>query len=447
MAKQIINIGRTANDRSGDPLRTAFNKVNENFTELYSAIGADVQIPVQTNNGGKFLTTNGTTLSWSSISQEVGTANTGFVDDKIYNLNGLELGNDDLVHGATARLSLPANGDGTEVSLLNYYGGVGVYTGFNPSVGQGWIFENNGTLTVPSVGTRSFVAVLDTDHMYPQPGIAFDGTPWELNVQFQAQPDGSIQTIINQIFPRLDNPGYVSGHAFRFEEADHNIPGFTFDVILNNVVLPGGAGWTANIAVSQPPTYPSTVSSAGTIKLTSNNKSWTLGTDGNLTFPSNGTINNINSSSNPTGTIYTFINDGATTPGIDNNNVLYLDNTTDAQAIQAGWIITFANSTQKTVSLADIGLPPNAGKRMLQFTGSVTLADVDVWPLTVQSADYSQGVNITKLEITPEGTTTWSFDSNGVVSLPLGGDIVDSTGASVLGAPAVIDGGNASTTF
>ena len=35
MAKQVINIGRTANDRSGDPLRSAFNKINENFNELY----------------------------------------------------------------------------------------------------------------------------------------------------------------------------------------------------------------------------------------------------------------------------------------------------------------------------------------------------------------------------------------------------------------------------
>ena len=67
MAKQTINIGQSANDKSGDPLRTAFTKVNENFTELYSAIGANVQIPVQTNNGGKFLTTNGTTLSWTNI--------------------------------------------------------------------------------------------------------------------------------------------------------------------------------------------------------------------------------------------------------------------------------------------------------------------------------------------------------------------------------------------
>ena len=35
MAKQIINIGSQANDRSGDPLRTAFNKINQNFLNLY----------------------------------------------------------------------------------------------------------------------------------------------------------------------------------------------------------------------------------------------------------------------------------------------------------------------------------------------------------------------------------------------------------------------------
>ena len=36
MAKQTINIGTTANDGTGDPLRTAFDKVNDNTTELYA---------------------------------------------------------------------------------------------------------------------------------------------------------------------------------------------------------------------------------------------------------------------------------------------------------------------------------------------------------------------------------------------------------------------------
>jgi plastocyanin len=36
MAKQTISIGTAANDGTGDPLRTAFTKVNENFTEVYN---------------------------------------------------------------------------------------------------------------------------------------------------------------------------------------------------------------------------------------------------------------------------------------------------------------------------------------------------------------------------------------------------------------------------
>jgi len=35
MAQQLINLG-TADQGNGDPLRTAFQKVNTNFTEIYS---------------------------------------------------------------------------------------------------------------------------------------------------------------------------------------------------------------------------------------------------------------------------------------------------------------------------------------------------------------------------------------------------------------------------
>ena len=38
MAKQTINLG-TADKGNGDPLRVAFDKVNQNFTELYNALG------------------------------------------------------------------------------------------------------------------------------------------------------------------------------------------------------------------------------------------------------------------------------------------------------------------------------------------------------------------------------------------------------------------------
>lgn len=39
MTQQIIDIGSTANDLTGDPLRTAFNKTNANFTEVFTKLG------------------------------------------------------------------------------------------------------------------------------------------------------------------------------------------------------------------------------------------------------------------------------------------------------------------------------------------------------------------------------------------------------------------------
>jgi hypothetical protein len=38
MTRQIINVGMSDNDRKGDSLRAAFQKVNANFTELYTQV-------------------------------------------------------------------------------------------------------------------------------------------------------------------------------------------------------------------------------------------------------------------------------------------------------------------------------------------------------------------------------------------------------------------------
>jgi hypothetical protein len=69
MAKQDINIGTTANDGTGDPLRTAFDKINDNFTELYAVSGAGSgnnvafsgnSIISENSNGNITLDPNGT---------------------------------------------------------------------------------------------------------------------------------------------------------------------------------------------------------------------------------------------------------------------------------------------------------------------------------------------------------------------------------------------------
>jgi len=71
MARQNINIGSSANDGTGDPLRTAFDKINDNFVELYGADNnlntLDANLDVSTHsittgvtNGDITITPNGT---------------------------------------------------------------------------------------------------------------------------------------------------------------------------------------------------------------------------------------------------------------------------------------------------------------------------------------------------------------------------------------------------
>lgn len=56
MPQQIINIGAIANDNTGDTLRGAGQKINDNFTELYTDISAlnsaTAYVPTFTDSGG-----------------------------------------------------------------------------------------------------------------------------------------------------------------------------------------------------------------------------------------------------------------------------------------------------------------------------------------------------------------------------------------------------------
>jgi hypothetical protein len=60
MAKQTINIGSSANDGTGDPLRTAFDKINDNFTELYGTDN-DINTLDANMNVNNFAITTGIT--------------------------------------------------------------------------------------------------------------------------------------------------------------------------------------------------------------------------------------------------------------------------------------------------------------------------------------------------------------------------------------------------
>ena len=67
MAKQVINIGTTANDGTGDPLRSAFDKVNDNFTELYDDDAGDVNSITATAPIARDSATGAVTLSLNDL--------------------------------------------------------------------------------------------------------------------------------------------------------------------------------------------------------------------------------------------------------------------------------------------------------------------------------------------------------------------------------------------
>jgi hypothetical protein len=209
MTKQIINIGQTANDRSGDPLRSAFDKVNQNFTELYAAVqeGINVDqvnadwsavsgvaqilnkptIPTNTNqltNGAGFITSedlpdasrlvNGVyTVSLNSVGALNLPGNTSFlysVADQVYLNSDVNSYNS---------IDIITNGD----TVLRNQRDVKIIADSDGS-GRTWTFNgSNGSITFPDGTTQisAFKASLPPLHSTGQAGdvqgtLAFSST-------------------------------------------------------------------------------------------------------------------------------------------------------------------------------------------------------------------------------------------------------------------------------
>ena len=74
MSKQTINIGASPNDGTGTPLRTSFDYTNQNFTELYTAVGPsgnNIVVPGNATITGD-LTVDTSTLKVDSTNNRVG---------------------------------------------------------------------------------------------------------------------------------------------------------------------------------------------------------------------------------------------------------------------------------------------------------------------------------------------------------------------------------------
>lgn len=66
MAQQTINIGNLVNDGLGDDLRTAFQKVNTNFSDLYSTLEITAE-NIGATGVGIFAQKSGSTLQFKNL--------------------------------------------------------------------------------------------------------------------------------------------------------------------------------------------------------------------------------------------------------------------------------------------------------------------------------------------------------------------------------------------
>ena len=80
MAQQTINIGTAANDGTGDPIRDAFDKVNDNFNEMYSAYIANTSVTV-----------GNTTVN--TVISHIGLASSNSTVTAVANLSNFRVGN------------------------------------------------------------------------------------------------------------------------------------------------------------------------------------------------------------------------------------------------------------------------------------------------------------------------------------------------------------------
>ena len=96
MPKQTINIGSSANDGTGDPLRTAFDKINDNFDELYgTSLTERVSLDTSPQLGGDLDVVTHSIVSTTNRDIVLAPHGTGAVKASSLKFSGTSISSDD----------------------------------------------------------------------------------------------------------------------------------------------------------------------------------------------------------------------------------------------------------------------------------------------------------------------------------------------------------------
>jgi len=312
-----------------------------------------------------------------------------------------------------------------------------------------WTFTTNGSLLVPSPVSSIFLFTLDSSHYVPtegKPVLNLTGSPWQLQGQFVYSLEGVVSLELNNPFPEYVNPGYDSNDAFAFGSDITGIPGYTLTLTLLDVVLEGGAGWTANVAASEPPAYPPSLQSRGATQITSGEVSYVLGADGHVVLPANvsGIPTEISLNGGPA-VGYTTATNVPTVTDSGGGAGMTVDIVADGFSISSVAI----NQPGQGYAPGDQLMIDQQGST---GTGEITVVSVRA---TTSSIEWPGLANLSvngsgSMELA-SGSNVWTFDNNGNLTLPAGGTINYSDGSNALvgggGVTDLIANGSANLTI
>lgn len=99
MSKEVIGVGAAANDNTGDTLRAGAIKINNNFNDLFTALGSGTDLNISTANpaSGQILRYNGTSFVPSDYSQLT---------------SALDVSGNSIISSSNGDINVAANGTG-----------------------------------------------------------------------------------------------------------------------------------------------------------------------------------------------------------------------------------------------------------------------------------------------------------------------------------------------
>ena len=135
MAKQSLNIGTSANDNTGDTLRSGGDKINDNFDELYTALGNNTSLSISLANPatGQVLKYNGSSFvaaNFNALTSALDVSGNSIISSSNGNISIVPHGTGDVLitagsqtatfDGATGNLDI-----GSTISYKNEYTALG----------------------------------------------------------------------------------------------------------------------------------------------------------------------------------------------------------------------------------------------------------------------------------------------------------------------------------